>query len=182
MGPKDPPPCAGLRLAVRVVHPIAARDRAAAIAGQAILPPYLRKSRSIEELIPWLYLKGISTGDYAEALQALLGTDAKGLSPNVIVRLKEKWGQEYEEWSRRDLSTEEYVSVWADKIHVNVRLEDEGNQKQCLLVLMGATAEGRKQLLAGIDGVRESKQSWQELLLDLKQQGLQRAAARGRPA
>jgi len=138
----------------------------------AILPPYLRKSRSIEELIPWLYLKGVSTGDYAEALQSLLGTDAKGLSPNVIVRLKEKWGQEYEEWSRRDLSGEEFVYVWADGIHVNVRLEDEGNQKQCLLVLMGATAEGRKELIAVIDGVRESKQSWQELLLDLKQRGL----------
>ena len=138
----------------------------------AILPPYLRKSRSIEELVPWLYLKGVSTGDYAEALQALLGVDAKGFSPNVIVRLKEKWGQEYEEWSRRDLSDEEYVYVWADGIHVNVRLEDEGNQKQCLLVLMGATAEGRKELIAVIDGVRESKQSWQELLLDLKQRGL----------
>ena len=138
----------------------------------AILPPYLRKSRSIEELIPWLYLKGISTGDYAEALQSLFGTDAKGLSPNVIVRLKEKWGQEYEEWSRRDLSCQEFVYVWADGIHVNVRLEDEGNQKQCLLVLMGAMAEGRKELIAVIDGVRESKQSWQELLLDLKQRGL----------
>ena len=138
----------------------------------AILPPYLRKSRSIEELIPWLYLKGVSTGDYSEALQALLGKDAKGFSPNVIVRLKEKWGQEYEEWSRRDLSGEEYVYVWADGIHVNVRLEDEGNQKQCLLVLMGATADGRKELIAVIDGVRESKQSWQELLLDLKQRGL----------
>lgn len=138
----------------------------------AILPPYLRKSRSIEELIPWLYLKGVSTGDYSEALQALLGKDAKGFSPNVIVRLKEKWGQEYEEWSRRELSDEEYVYVWADGIHVNVRLEDEGNQKQCLLVLMGATADGRKELIAVIDGVRESKQSWQELLLDLKQRGL----------
>jgi putative transposase len=106
----------------------------------AILPPYLRKSRSVEELIPWLYLKGISTGDLPEALQALLGQDATGFSPNVVVRLKEKWGQEYEEWSRRDLSGEEFVYVWADGIHGNVRLEDEGNQKQCLLVLMGATA------------------------------------------
>jgi len=138
----------------------------------AILPPYLRKSRSIEELIPWLYLKGVSTGDYTEALQALLGTDAKGLSPNVIVRLKEKWGREYEEWSRRDLSGEEFVYIWADGIHVNVRLEDEGNKKQCLLVVMGATAEGRKELIAVVDGFRESKQSWQELLLDLKQRGL----------
>jgi putative transposase len=127
-----------------------------------ILPPYLRKSRSIEELIPWLYLKGVSTGDYTGALQALVGTDAKGLSPNVIVRLKEKWGHEYEEWSRRDLSSEEFIDVWADGIHVNVRLEDDGNRKQCLLVLMGATAEGRKELIAVIDG--------------------RRAAARGGPA
>jgi transposase-like protein len=143
-----------------------------AVFTSAILPPYLRKSRSVEELIPWLYLKGISTGEFPEALQSLLGEDAKGFSPNVVVRLKERWGQEYEEWSRRDLSGEEYVYVWADGIHVNVRLEDEGNQKQCLLVLMGATAEGRKELIAVIDGVRESKQSWQELLLDLKQRGL----------
>jgi putative transposase len=143
-----------------------------AVFTSAILPPYLRKSRSVEELIPWLYLKGISTGDFPEALQALLGQDAKGFSPNVVVRLKERWGQEYEEWSHRDLSKEEFVYVWADGIHVNVRLEDEGNQKQCLLVLMGATAEGRKELVAVIDGVRESKQSWQELLLDLKQRGL----------
>lgn len=143
-----------------------------AVFTSAILPPYLRKSRSVEELIPWLYLKGISTGEFPEALQSLLGEDAKGFSPNVVVRLKERWSQEYEEWSRRDLSGEEYVYVWADGIHVNVRLEDEGNQKQCLLVLMGATAEGRKELIAVIDGVRESKQSWQELLLDLKQRGL----------
>ncbi|MFM7035250.1 MAG: transposase [Planctomycetia bacterium] len=96
--------------------------------------------------------RGVSTGDYADALQALMGVDPKGFSPNVIVRLKEKWGQEYEEWSRRDLSGEEYVYVWADGIHVNVRLEDEGNQKQCLLVFMGATAEGRKELIAIGDG------------------------------
>lgn len=118
----------------------------------AILPPYLRKSRSIEELIPWLYLKGVSTGGYGEAFQALLGMDAKGLSPNVIVRLKERWGQECEEWSHRDLSGEEFVSIWADGINVHGRLEDEGNQKQCLLVLMGATAEGRKELIAVVDG------------------------------
>ena len=137
-----------------------------------IVPPYLRKSRSIEELVPWLYLKGVSTGDYPAALQPLLGKDTKGFSPNVVVRLKEKWGQEYEEWSRRDLSGEEYVYIWVDGIHVNVRLEDAANPKQCLLVLMGATADGRKELIAVIDGVRESKQSWQELLLDLKQQRL----------
>ena len=102
----------------------------------------------------------------------MLGKDAKGFSPNVIVRLKEKWGQGYEEGNRRDLSGEEYIYVWADGIHVNVRLEDEGNKKQCLVVIMGATAEGRKELIAVMDGVRESKQSWQELLLDLRQRGL----------
>ena len=121
---------------------------------------------------PGLYLKGVSTDDYPEALQALLDQDAKDFSPNVTVRLKEKWGQEYEEWSRRDLSSEEFVYVSADGIHVNVRQEDYSNQKQCLLVLMGATAEGRKELIAVIDGGRESKQSWQALLLDLKQRGL----------
>lgn len=138
----------------------------------AILPPYLRTSRSIEELLPWLYLKGVSTSDYAAALQSLLGIDAKGLSPNVLVRLKETWGQEFKEWCRRDLFGEEYVEVCADGIHVNVRLEDEGNQKHCLFVLMGAAADGRKELIAVIVGVRESKQSSMELLLDLKKRGL----------
>jgi Transposase, Mutator family len=113
-----------------------------------------------------------AASDYAEALPALLGPDARGLSPDVIVRLKEKWGQEYRDWSRRDLSGEESIYVWADGIHVNVRLEDESNKKQCLLVLMGATAEGRKELIAVMDGLRESKQNWQELLLDLQQRGL----------
>jgi transposase-like protein len=138
----------------------------------SILPPYLRRSKSIDELIPWLYLKGISTGDFSEALQALLGEDAKGLSPNVIVRLKEQWCQEYDEWSRRDLSDKQYVYVWADGIHANVRLETPENRRQCLLVLMGATADGHKELIAVIDGYRESEQSWYELLIGLKQRGL----------
>jgi putative transposase len=137
-----------------------------------ILPSYLRRSKSVDELIPWLYLKGISTGDFAEALQSLLGEHAKGLSPNVVVRLKEKWGSEYDEWNRRDLNAKQYVYVWADGIHVNVRLEDEGNQRQCILVLMGATADGHKELIAVQDGYRESEQSWSELLVDLKQRGL----------
>jgi putative transposase len=137
-----------------------------------ILPPYLRRSKSIDELIPWLYLKGISTGAFAEALQCLLGEDAKGLSPNVVVRLKEKWSQEYEAWNHRDLTDKQYVYVWADGIHVNVRLESEGNQRQCMLVLMGATSDGRKELLAVVDGYRESEQSWYELLIDLKNRGL----------
>ena len=141
----------------------------------AILPPYLRRSKTIDDLIPWLYLKGISTGDFQEALQSLLGIDAKGIGPNVVVRLKEKWGGEYDEWSRRDLSDKQYVYLWADGIHANVRLEDEAQKRQCMLVLMGATADGRKELIAVVDGFRESKQSWRELLIDLKNRGLTEA-------
>ena len=138
----------------------------------SILPPYLRKSKSIEELIPWLYLKGLSTGVFSAALQSLIGPDAGGFSANVVVRLKETWSQEYEAWRKRDLTAKQYVYVWADGIDANVRLEDEANSRQCLLVLMGATADGDKELIAVIDGYRESKQSWLELLLDLKQRGL----------
>ena len=141
----------------------------------SILPAYLRKSKSIEELIPWLYLKGISTGDFSEALQALVGPAAQGLSANVIVRLKESWSQEYDLWMKRDLSGKQYVYVWADGIHAQIRLEGEPNSKQCLLVLMGATADGVKELISVQDGYRESEQSWSELLLDLKQRGLSTA-------
>jgi transposase-like protein len=136
------------------------------------LPAYLRRSKSLDELIPWLYLKGISTGDFSEALQALLGEEAKGLSANVIVRLKEKWSTEYEDWSRRDLSGKQYAYFWADGIHTQIRLESPENNKQCILVLMGATADGKKELIAVVDGYRESEQSWHELLMDLKQRGL----------
>jgi len=118
----------------------------------SVLPPYLKRTTAIEELIPWLYLKGVSTGDFSEALQSLVGEKAKGLSANVVVRLKEQWSDEFDEWSKRDLSKEQYIYVWADGIHVKVRLEDEGNKKQCLLVLMGATADGRKELIAIQDG------------------------------
>jgi len=138
----------------------------------SVLPPYLRRSKTIDELIPWLYLKGISTGDFQEALQSLLGEDAKGVSANVVVRLKETWGREYDTWNRRDLHGKEYVYVWADGIHANVRLEDEAGKRQCMLVLMGATVDGRKELVAVVDGYRESKQNWYELLMDLKQRGL----------
>jgi putative transposase len=137
-----------------------------------LLPAYLRRTDTIEELIPWLYLKGISTNDFGEALQALVGERAKGLSPNVIVRLKEQWADEYDGWNRRDLTGKEYVYVWADGIYTKVRLEDDANQKQCFLVLMGATADGTKELIAVVDGYRESQQSWAELLLDLKHRGL----------
>lgn len=138
----------------------------------SVLPAYLRRSSAIEELIPWLYLKGVSTGDFQEALQALVGEKAQGLSANVVVRLKQQWGEEYDAWCQRDLSQKQYVYLWADGIHVKVRLEDDANQKQCILVLMGATAEGQKELIAVLDGYRESEQSWSELLLDLKQRGL----------
>jgi transposase-like protein len=138
----------------------------------SVLPAYLRRSSAIEELIPWLYLKGVSTGDFQEALQALVGEKARGLSPNVVVRLKQQWGEEYDQWCRRDLSQKQYVYLWADGIHVKVRLEDDANKKQCILVLIGATADGRKELIAVLDGYRESEQSWSELLLDLKQRGL----------
>lgn len=141
----------------------------------SVLPAYLRRTAAIEELIPWLYLKGISTSDFGEALQALVGEKAKGLSANVVVRLKEQWSAEYDAWCRRSLADKQYVYVWADGIYAKVRLEDDANNKQCLLVLMGATADGRKELIAVLDGYRESEQSWSELLLDLKHRGLQRA-------
>ena len=135
----------------------------------AILPPYMRRSKSIETLLPILYLKGISTGDFSEALAALLGKDAAGLSPAAIARLKDGWVDEHDAWQKRDLSMKRYVYVWADGIHLEARLEDE---KQCILVLIGATPEGRKELVGFTDGSRESAQDWRDLLLDLKRRGL----------
>jgi transposase-like protein len=135
----------------------------------AILPRYARRSKSLEVLIPILYLKGISTGDFGEALIALLGKDAGGLSASTIARLKDAWSEEHARWTKRDLSTKRYVYFWVDGIHVQARLEDAA---QCLLVIIGATPEGKKELVGLIDGVRESAQSWRELLLDLKRRGL----------
>ena len=135
----------------------------------AILPPYARRSKSLEVLLPILYLKGISTGDFEEALVALLGKDAGGLSASTIGRLKDVWSDEHLRWSKRDLSATRYVYFWADGIHVQARLEDDA---QCLLVIIGATPEGKKELVGLIDGVRESTQSWRELLLDLRRRGL----------
>jgi putative transposase len=135
----------------------------------SILPPYLKKSKSIEELIPWLYLRGISTGDFQEALQALLGEGAKGLSATTINRLVKIWEEEYQVWSRRSLEGKEYVYIWADGVYFNIRLEED---RQCILVLMGATADGKKELIGVWDGYRESTQSWRELLLDVKMRGL----------
>jgi transposase-like protein len=135
----------------------------------AILPPYARRSKRLEVLIPILYLKGISTGDFADALIALLGRDAGGLSASTIGRLKEAWSEEHARWSKRDLSAKRYIYFWVDGIHVQARLEDTA---QCLLIIIGATPEGRKELVGLTDGVRESAQSWRELLLDLKRRGL----------
>lgn len=135
----------------------------------AILPPYARRSKSLEVLIPVLYLKGVSSGNFEEALAALLGPDAGGLSASTVARLKDAWADEHARWLKRDLSARRYVYFWADGIHVQARLEDEA---QCLLVILGATPEGKKELVGLIDGVRESAQSWRELLLDLKRRGL----------
>lgn len=135
-----------------------------------LLPPYLRRTKNVEELIPWLYLKGVSTGDFPEALAALLGPDAKGLSANTVQRLKDVWAKEYAEWNQRELSGKRYVYMWVDGIYFNVRLEED---RACILVVMGAAADGTKELLAVHDGVRESEQSWTEVLMDLKRRGLQ---------
>lgn len=137
----------------------------------AILPPYLRRTKSIETLLPWLYLKGVSTGDFSEALSALLGKDAPGLSAATISRLKTVWQDEYTKWQQRDLSLKRYVYIWADGIYCNVRMDE----RQCLLVIIGATEDGRKELVALEGGIRESEQSWTEVLVDLKRRGLQRA-------
>ena len=133
-----------------------------------ILPPYLRKTRAIEELVPWLYLKGISSGEMPDAL-VHLGFDGSGLSPSSVVRLLQAWQGEYADWSKRDLSGKRYLYLWADGIYFPCRLSDD---RPCLLVLMGATAEGRKELIAMIDGQRESETSWTALLLDLKARGM----------
>ena len=138
-----------------------------------ILPPYLRKTKSIEELVPWLYLKGVSTGDFTEALQALLGPNAKGLSATSITRLKQVWQSEHQAWEQRSLQGKRYVYLWADGVYFNVRLESPENRKQCILVVMGATAAGTKELIAIQDGYRESEASWSELLIDLKHRGLE---------
>jgi putative transposase len=150
------------------------RDRAPDAGGairftSSILPPYLRRARSVEELLPWLYLKGISMGDFGEALAALLGPDAPGLSAATIARLKAAWADDYERWARRDLSAKRYVYFWADGVYFQPRLDHD---KQCLLVIIGADEVGNKDIVGLSDGYRESAQSWRELLLDLKRRGL----------
>ena len=146
------------------------RDRAGELKfSSSILPPYLRRTRSLDELLPWLYLKGLSSSDFSGALTALLGPAAPGLSAATICRLKELWRLEYEQWRQRSLSDKEYAYVWADGIYFGVRLEDA---RQCMLIIIGATKEGRKELLGLTDGYRESEASWKELLLELKERGL----------
>ncbi|MCP2223693.1 transposase-like protein [Bradyrhizobium elkanii] len=152
------------------------RDRGAAGDGErirfnsAILPLWARRTRSLDALLPVLYLRGISTGDFQEALTALLGKDAPNLSPAAISRLTAEWQGEYERWQKRDLSARRYVYVWADGVFLQARMEGHG---ECMLVLIGATPEGKKELIGFQVGVRESAQSWRELLIDVKQRGLQ---------
>ena len=135
----------------------------------AILPKWARRTRSLDALLPVLYLRGVSTGDFGEALAALLGRDAPNLSPSVIGRLKEDWQDEYDRWQRRDLTARRYVYVWADGVYLQARMEDTA---ACMLVVVGATPEGKKELVGFQVGVRESAQSWRELLVGLKARGL----------
>jgi putative transposase len=134
-----------------------------------ILPKWARRTKSLDALLPILYLRGLSTGDFQEALASLLGKDAPNLSPSVITRLTGEWQAEYERWQSRDLSARRYVYVWADGIYLQARMED---QAECILVLIGATPEGRKELVGFQSGVRESAQSWRELLVEIKRRGL----------
>jgi putative transposase len=140
----------------------------------ALLPPYSRRSKSLEALWPWLYLKGVSTGDFSEALQALLGPDAPGVSPATLSRLKQGWQDELAQWQRRDLTGKRYVYFWVDGVYFETRLDDA---RHCILVIIGADATGHKELVGLWDGYREREQSWKELLLDLKSRGLVQAPA-----
>jgi len=157
------------------VERVKIRDRAAAEDGErirftsAILPVWARRTKSLDTLLPVLYLRGISTGDFKEALAALLGQNAPNLSPAVISRLTAEWQGEYERWQKRDLSARRYVYVWADGVFLQARMEDHG---ECMLVLIGATPEGKKELIGFQVGVRESAQSWRELLVEVKSRGL----------
>ena len=135
----------------------------------ALVPPYVRRTKTLEAALPWLYLKGISSGEMAPALKVLLGPDAKGLSANTVSRLKRDWAKEYESWKDAAFDDEPIVYIWADGVHSGLRGEDD---KLCALVIVGVTARGKKRFLAIEDGVRESTQSWREVLLSLKSQGM----------
>lgn len=157
------------------VQRVKLRDRGAGAVGErirftsAILPRWSRRTRSLDALLPILYLRGVSMGDFQEALTALLGRDAPNLSPSVIARLRNDWEADYGRWQRRDLSARHYVYIWADGVYLQARMEP---QAECMLVLIGATPEGKKELLGFQVGMRESAQSWRELLVDLKARGL----------
>jgi putative transposase len=161
--------------AVRVKVP-RVRDRSGAGIRfhSALLPPYIRRSKSLEAFLPWLYLKGVSTGDFSEALQALLGPDAPGLSPATLSRLKQGWQEELAQWQQRDLTGKRYVYVWVDGVYLETRLEES---RHCILVIIGADASGQKELVGLWDGYRESEQSWKDLLLDLQSRGLTQGPA-----
>jgi putative transposase len=157
------------------VRRVKLRDRSPGTAAErirftsAILPRWARRTPSLDALLPVLYLRGVSMGDFQEALGALLGKEAPNLSPSVIARLRDTWQADYARWQRRDLAARRYVYIWADGIYLQARMEP---QAECMLVLIGATPEGRKELLGFQVGVRESAQSWRELLVDLKARGL----------
>jgi putative transposase len=156
--------------AVRIEQPRVDDRRAGQKFTSRILPPYLRRVPSLDALIPALYLHGVSTGDFTEALSAILGPSAAGLSPANIVRLKAGWEQEFQQWQDRDLRGKRYVYWWADGVYFNVRLSED---RPCILVIMGSLENGTKELIAVVGGQRESKLSWQGLLSDLKRRGLQ---------
>lgn len=151
------------------VPKVRSRTDAAAVFRSSLVPPYVRRARSVEAALPWLYLHGISTGDMSEALAALVGPEAAGLSAAVVSRLKSRWAEEYQAWRRARLSKDRWVYLWADGLYSGLRAEDE---RLCALVVIGVNERGEKHFLAIEDGVRESKQSWRELLLDLKARGL----------
>ena len=134
-----------------------------------VLPPYLRKARRVEAVVPWLYLKGVSTNDFGEALEALFGGEAKGLSPAAVTRMKPVWEEQYEEWQEREWHGHEFVYVWADGIYVNLRQEE----RRCILVVVGCDIHGRKHFLALDAGFRESAESWKAVLLSLRDRGVQ---------
>ena len=160
-------PVAVSRVKIRDRGAVGATDRIRF--SSSILPKWARRTRSLDALLPVLYLRGVSMGDFQEALTALLGKDAPNLSPSVITRLTAEWQAEYERWQARDLSARRYVYLWADGVYLQARMEEHA---ECMLVLIGATPEGRKELVGFQVGVRESTQSWRELLVEVKRRGL----------
>src|SRR6187399_3778755 len=158
------------------VSAVKIRDRGGALDGErirftsSILPKWARRTKSLDALLPVLYLRGVSTGDFQEVLTALLGKNAPNLSPAVITRLTAEWQADYDAWQKRDLSARRYVYLWADGVYLQARMEAAA---ECMLVLLGATPEGKKELVGFQTGVRESAQSWRELLVDIKRRGLE---------